>query len=527
MEPIFRDGVWYIDLKGFKFIDPYSHNNGNINNHSVNRNADSYNNYNYDYSSRAIKFNQFSTKSSKSLFSLMNNSNSNNNVINSYEDDFKLATDQIQNLIKNEHKDSLCMMDHVHFDTTNDMGSFFYCLKQLVDLECHVLIAFNNKKSKLLYDDRILNHKTYLAIFVMEIETLKRKRSDGLIELRKEFRMRRLDPNLDASNNYYTDNMTQGCYWKYDFPSCAPQLWKPFCQLIRNNTPSCILDETCRLCVNDEYSGNYISNNNCLLKIQSDIMNISNQIPINCQISNNTNGKNCELQIIWMGRVIVSTVVIHSIGGVMIAAIQIQLLSRYHKKTMLDINSLDGNGFTVTHVYAVCRVHVDILRLLKTYTANFRVITKIGDTLLMIAAEYDEVESMKFLVNEVPSVCDINERSIKNGFTALMESSNAHHNIIAIMQHQQNSGRFKWMQPGIDIDCVDNCSSTAAMIAGQTGEVEVLKVLQDHNATFDKRMIHNENKIGNGELPKTFTINVARSCVMFCFVLGFSHSFCF
>ena len=90
------------------------------------------------------------------------------------------------------------------------------------------------------------------------------------------------------------------------------------------------------------------------------------------------------------------------------AALQVQVLLRYHKKMMSVINSQDDNGFTaVTH--AVSRGHVDILRLLKTYKADFTVRTKIGDTLLMVAAEYDEVKSMKFLVNEISFICDINE----------------------------------------------------------------------------------------------------------------------
>ena len=99
---------------------------------------------------------------------------------------------------------------------------------------------------------------------------LKHKRSHGLIKIQKAFRMRQLDPNLDTINNY-TNNRTLGCYWKYDYG------WKPFCRLIRNNTSLLISDEVCRLCVNDEYSSD-------------------NKIPINCQISNETNGKNYELQ---------------------------------------------------------------------------------------------------------------------------------------------------------------------------------------------------------------------------------------
>ena len=57
------------------------------------------------------------------------------------------------------------------------------------------------------------------------------------------------------------------------------------------------------------------------------------------------------------------------------AALQVQIFLRYHKKIMLDTNSQDDNGFTaMTHGYAVSRGHVDILRFLEAYTADFRVI---------------------------------------------------------------------------------------------------------------------------------------------------------
>ena len=130
-EPIFRGGVWYIGLEWFKFID----SNGNVNNHNVNGNTDSDNNYNCNYSDKAIKFNRF--------FSfLLNYITDTANVINSYEDDLKIAKGKMQNLIESERKDSLCIIDHVNFDTVHDMGSFFYCLKQLVDLDMNIVIQY-------------------------------------------------------------------------------------------------------------------------------------------------------------------------------------------------------------------------------------------------------------------------------------------------------------------------------------------------------------------------------------------------